>query len=81
MDSTNADDPRQTTDPSLNAAEQGDDVKTDFSAASALERTGPYLPNRKEPPGDGPPERLTKSAPAVPGYKPESEGTARGRPA
>lgn len=69
MESTNADDPRQTADPSPNAAKQDDNVKTDFSAASALRRTGPYLPDEKEPPGDDPRESLAASAPAVPGYK------------
>jgi WD40 repeat protein/tetratricopeptide (TPR) repeat protein len=69
MTPTNADDPLRTTDPSPNAAEQRDRITTDFSPASSLQSTGPYLPDRKEPPGDGPPERSAASPPAVPGYQ------------
>ncbi len=69
MKPTNTDDPHRTTDPSPNAAEQRDGNTTDFSPASALERTGPYIPDRTGPRRDGPPERLATSAPAVPGYQ------------
>jgi serine/threonine protein kinase len=69
MTPTNADDPLRTTDYSPNAAEQHDGITTDFSPASALKTDGTHLPDRQEPPGDAPQERLAASAPAVPGYQ------------
>src|SRR5262245_19839697 len=69
MTPTYADGPLRATDLSPSAAEQRDRLTTDFSPASALERTGPYLPDRTDPPGAGQPECSAASAPAVPGYQ------------
>src|SRR5262245_50306796 len=69
MTPTNGDDPLRTTDHVPEAAEQRDEVTTDFRPASVVESTGAYFPDRKEQPAEGLPLRVAVSAPAVPGYQ------------
>ena len=68
MTPTDADDPLRTTDHSPNAAGQCNEVTTDSPRASGLESTRACLPQRQEPPVQELTDRLTASAPAIPGY-------------
>src|SRR5271155_5504055 len=68
MTPTNPDDPLRTTDHPPNAAGQWNEVTTDVQPAYGSESTRNYLPQQNEPTVEGLVERLTASAPAIPGY-------------